>query len=592
MRIAASAAPATTWLSVAQDIGQASDWLFREAGSTAGSVVQFFSADAKKVFGNPVYRALGGANDFESALIDYQNAQDAADRAITALNAAQVGVGALMDTALHFVPENKLTLWAELRLKAAVEAPIYLMEYGAKAGVGIATLLAKLLAPESLTVAVTSTAPGLPDNKTGAVKGNAVFSNPAGGTLTYTFTDPIYGALTVTPLSTSGFTGSVQFTYTPDLADQLLAEQKQHDLTDSFTITATNMANGQTATAAFTNVPIDPGHPQPATQVATETTPAPDGSVDVTIHTTDFPGGQVTYPGNDPMTLPTQGTITDFNSTTGTFTYTPNTNATGIPQAGSATDIAATETMNASGDTIGKAVFTTGITDSYTLTASNNVNTTSIVVPITTTINSATGFTYAVTTDATNGHATIDSTTGAFTYTPGIDATAATDSFTVTATDPNTGKTATEVVNIADPLVGTWSLQSTSGNLANVPSTAVITRTGSTYTEVLSGFSPGIAGGITALEATLTRSAPGNYAGSATPSTVQAVEQATLGLPYVTAASWSLGFTATLPDSATLAEVLTESASITFVFPGGGGPSTQSATGSGTVNFTKVSSAT
>ena len=90
---------------------------------------------------------------------------------------------------------------------------------------------------------------GMPDMSTGAVKGNAVFTDPAGRTLTYTVsTSPTEGKVTV-----NSATGA--FTYTPTQAARLEAATVPGGSTDTFDVTA---SNGVHSAPEIVTVPISP----------------------------------------------------------------------------------------------------------------------------------------------------------------------------------------------------------------------------------------------------------------------------------------------------------------------------------------------
>lgn len=437
---AALAGATPTWGSVGQNLIGAGDAYAKFSGSMTASVAKFFFAGAAKYLGNPVSVRLAKLRLAESAFADYQNAQTSLDRLTSLLSAA-------MNTADGLLPG-----WAA----DAFNFPLKWLDRGVKLGDWLATQLIKQLYPEAFTVTATSSSVGLPDQKTGAVKGTAVFSNPGGGTLTYTATAPAHGTLTLSSSSSTGYTGTVLFTYTPDLAAQRQAELNGVVGTDSFTITATNAVADQDDTVKFTKIPVDPGTPQPGNPGSTQSTPSADGSVNVTIHTTDFPGGTIRY--LDPMIPPKYGTISNFDGIAGTFTYTPKPDAAGTLSAGTPEQIAATQTTDDNGSVSGRAVFVNEITDSFSVTASNNVHTTSQAIAITTELDAPNGVTYAVTSGPANGTITaFDPGTGAYTYTPKVGTTATHDAFTVTATKGAQSATETIAVPVGeDPLIGTW----------------------------------------------------------------------------------------------------------------------------------------
>jgi hypothetical protein len=159
-----------------------------------------------------------------------------------------------------------------------------------------------------------------PPDLNGVVKGSGQFSNTDGSTLTYTYTQPANGSVTVTSTGPSTF----GFTYTPTDAAQQAAEATGKLGSDTFRVNAYN-ASGQSAVALIT-VPIDPGTPQAGTPPYIVSAPDSSGVVTGSAVFTNPAGDKLKY---SVTSDPAKGTITAFDPNTGKFTYTPNPDATG-----------------------------------------------------------------------------------------------------------------------------------------------------------------------------------------------------------------------------------------------------------------------
>jgi len=296
---------------------------------------------------------------------------------------------------------------------------------------------------------------GTPDPTSGAVSGNAAFNDPSGRVLTYTTAAKSTGGGTVTLNSTTG-----AYSYTPTATQRRSATATT---TDTFTVTA---SNGIRTAAETVTVPVDAGTPvlgTPAVGTLTTSTGVISGGRAVL---TDPAGRALTYKLAYPISV--GGAALTIDSSTGTYTYTPT----------KAQRLAAT----------------TSTTDTFTVIASNGVNTATqnITVPVSAIIDTPTagqptislgsvtqsytgnigdvvtgnaGFTDAAgraltysapATSTGGGTVTIDSF-GNFTYTPttaqrkaaGVN-TRTTDTFTVTAN--NGVNTASQTITVpVDP---------------------------------------------------------------------------------------------------------------------------------------------
>ncbi|MEZ0054219.1 VCBS repeat-containing protein [Mycobacterium sp. MAA66] len=280
----------------------------------------------------------------------------------------------------------------------------------------------------------------------GLVTGTITSTDPAGQPLTYSvLTGTLLGSVTVN--STTG-----AFTYTPSTAARIAANPILGISvvnTDAFTVTA---SNGTYSSTALITVPIEPATGDtPSTPTATNiSTNTSTGVVTGTLVSTSPDGGTVTY---SVLSLPTQGTV---NVSGSTFTYTPSTLAQLEASLGLTTDTFGVTATNAAGYTSG--IGTVSVTvqpiatilDTPSSPTSNNQHANTITGVITGTV-SATDpagapLTYSVLTGPIGGTLTLNSTTGAYTYTPSSAARTAanpilgisvvnTDTFTVVASN-------------------------------------------------------------------------------------------------------------------------------------------------------------
>ncbi|MGB8408048.1 MAG: Ig-like domain-containing protein [Mycobacterium sp.] len=280
----------------------------------------------------------------------------------------------------------------------------------------------------------------------GLVTGTITSTDPAGQPLTYSvLTGTLLGSVTVN--STTG-----AFTYTPSTAARIAANPILGISvvnTDAFTVTA---SNGTYSSTALITVPIEPATGDtPSTPTATNiSTNTNTGVVTGTLVSTSPDGGTVTY---SVLSLPTQGTV---NVSGSTFTYTPSTLAQLEASLGLTTDTFGVTATNSAGYTSG--IGTVSVTvqpiatilDTPSSPTSNNQHANTITGVVTGTV-SATDpagapLTYSVLTGPIGGTLTLNSTTGAYTYTPSSAARTAanpilglsvinTDTFTVVASN-------------------------------------------------------------------------------------------------------------------------------------------------------------
>ncbi|WP_445165919.1 VCBS domain-containing protein [Mycolicibacterium sp. Dal123E01] len=279
---------------------------------------------------------------------------------------------------------------------------------------------------------------GTPNVSTGKLFGNAIFTDTAGRTLTYSTSATSTGGGTVTLDTTSG-----DFTYTPTEAQRQAAGL---DTTDTITITSSNGVRSATQTIT---VPIDGGIPIAGTPTV-GTPETSNGAVYGRVKFTDPHGRKLTY-STFGSSSAGGGNVT-VNATTGDFIYTPTRaqrRAAGL-----------------------------NTTDTFTITATNSVGSTTETITVTVdpgtpaaseppantfdgsngAVKGAVAFsdtagralTYSTAGSSTGGGTvTIDASTGAFVYTPTTtqrENTAATDTFTVTIS--NGVRTTTKTVTV------------------------------------------------------------------------------------------------------------------------------------------------
>ncbi|GAA3927720.1 hypothetical protein GCM10022209_21580 [Chitinophaga oryziterrae] len=278
----------------------------------------------------------------------------------------------------------------------------------------------------TITVNPVNDLPTSPDytnttNEDVPVNGTITGTDAEGDVLTYTkATDPSHGTVTVN--STTG-----AYTYTP-AAD--------YNGADSFTVTIDD-GNGGTKTVTV-NITVDPVNDPPTSPDYTNTTNE-DAPVNGTITGTDVDGDALTY---TKATDPSHGTVT-VDPTTGVYTYTPAADYNG-PDSFTVT----IDDGNGGTKTVTVSITVTAVNDNPTGTGDTKTTTEETAVSGTVTGADADGnvVTYTKATDPAHGTATVDNTTGAYTYTPTPGYTG-TDGFTITIDDGN-GGTTTVIVNL------------------------------------------------------------------------------------------------------------------------------------------------
>ena len=287
----------------------------------------------------------------------------------------------------------------------------------------------------TITVTPVNDAPTSPDytNTTSEdipVNGTITGADVDDDVLTYTkTTGPSHGTVTVDPV-----TGA--YTYTPS-AD--------YNGPDSFTVTIDD-GNGGNKTVTV-NITVTPVNDAPTSPDYTNTTNE-DVPVNGTITGTDVDGDVLTY---TKTTDPSHGTVTVAN-TTGAYTYTPGADYNG-PDSFTVT----IDDGNGGTKTVTVSITVTAVNDNPTGTGDTKTTTEETTVSGTVTGTDVDGdvVTYTKATDPAHGTATVDNTTGAYTYTPTPGYTG-TDGFTITIDDGNGGTTTVIVsltVNPGSPAV-------------------------------------------------------------------------------------------------------------------------------------------
>jgi hypothetical protein len=174
---------------------------------------------------------------------------------------------------------------------------------------------------------------------TGLVTGSVSSSDPSGQPLTY-------NVLTGTLGGTLNFDNATgEYTYQPSALAMALADAGLGDVSDVFTVTATN---GQfTSAPAVITVPITAANGKPGTPVGgAQSTNAVTGVVTGSVSAADPIGAGVTY---DVITSTVAGTL-NFNEATGTYTYTPSAAARALASTGvSVPDVFTVVAVNAAG---------------------------------------------------------------------------------------------------------------------------------------------------------------------------------------------------------------------------------------------------
>lgn len=247
---------------------------------------------------------------------------------------------------------------------------------------------------------------------TGQVTGQVGSTDPGGQSLTYTvITSTLGGTLTL-----NSQTG--QYTYQPSALAMALAAAGLGNVSDVFTVVATNGI--LPSTPSIITVPITAIEGKPGTPVGgAQTTNVITGVVTGSVSASDPIGAGVTY---DVITSTLGGTL-NFNEQTGTYTYTPSAAARVLAATGVNTDVFTVVARNAAGVS-SIATITVPVAPNpappSTPTKTNQVvnNTTGVVTgKIVSTDPNGLPLTYTLTLGGIQGSYTV-SANGDFTFTP------------------------------------------------------------------------------------------------------------------------------------------------------------------------------
>jgi VCBS repeat-containing protein len=311
----------------------------------------------------------------------------------------------------------------------------------------------RLVASNSAPV-ISSVTLSAPNSSTGAVTGTVRATDVnIGDTLSYKATTSSKGAVTITSAGV--------FVYTPTALSRHAAAKvgaTTAATTDTVTVTVTD-SKGASATRAVT-VTISPANSAPVPKTTVGSPNATTGAVTGSVTATDANNDALTYGGS---ATTAKGAVT-VNAGTGTFTYTPT-----APARHAAAKIGA---ISATTDT-----FTVTVTDGYgaavpvAVTVAISPKNTAPIAGTTTvgTPDSSTGavsgsvsatdvekdtLTYSTPATAAKGAVSLNSATGAFTFTPSEPSRAVpgADTFTVTIADGYGGSTP---VTVSVPIAGT-----------------------------------------------------------------------------------------------------------------------------------------
>jgi VCBS repeat-containing protein len=318
---------------------------------------------------------------------------------------------------------------------------------------------------------------------TGAVTGTFASTSPDGSAVTYSYTQPVQGSLSID--------ANGNFTYTPTALARNVANQGVIT-TDTFTVTASN--GMESSSVSWVTVPVSPAsNNTPSVPVASNiSVNSTTGVVTGTLTSTSPDGATVTY---STLSLPTQGSVTISGNT---FTYAPSSLAqfesqiTLLTTGKWATDTFGVTASNGQFSS-GMSSVTVGIspvsdTPGNPTVSNITENTVTGVVTGTLSANDPAGLalTYGVNTGAIGGSVTITGNT--FSYTPttlersiaisGV----TTDTFTVTATNGYYSSGATFVTVPVSPASNDTPSKPTTSNLSQNIYTGVVTGTLSSST--------------------------------------------------------------------------------------------------------------
>lgn len=292
-----------------------------------------------------------------------------------------------------------------------------------------------------------------PNSTTGAITGTVRASDANGDKLTYRATATTKGAVTITS------TGVFVYVPTP-IARHAAAKVGATTAvtTDMVTVTVTD-AKGATATKAVA-VTIAPTNKTPVTRITVGTPNATTGVVAGSVSATDADRDKLTY--STPATT-AKGAVS-LNAGTGAFTYTPTAAARhGAARIGAAapakTDTFTVTVSDGFGGTVPVAVSVAispknAVPVAGTTTVGTPDTSSSVVTgKVNATDSDSDALTFSTPVSTTKGRVSLNTATGAFTYTPSEPSRAVpgTDTFTVTITDGYGGSTP---VAVSVPIIG------------------------------------------------------------------------------------------------------------------------------------------
>jgi YVTN family beta-propeller protein len=348
--------------------------------------------------------AQGGTLTVPAATGPLANDTDVDGDSLTAIGATQPAHGTVVGS-----PNGSFT-YKPTAGYSGTDSFTYSVSDG-KGGIAVGTVTITVTPVNQAPVANAGT---LATNEDTATTGTLTGTDPENAALTYTIvTQPTKGTIS----DFNATTGT--YTYTP--AANLNGA-------DSFTFTVSDGS----LTSAPATVTINVAAVDDAPVAGGDTyTVAQDHSVTKTLPATDIDSGALTYAISQ---QPTNGTITDFNAATGTYTYTPGANYAGpdsftyTVSDGTTTTAPATVSITVAPDLPPVANDSTIVTDEDTPITSN----------LSATDPDSTTLTYTIVTQPTNGTiSNLNPTTGNFIYTPNANVNGP-DSFTFTVSDGTT----------------------------------------------------------------------------------------------------------------------------------------------------------
>ena len=350
---------------------------------------------------------------------------------------------------------------------APMESPVSWMvaavarrQSGESRAVAPAAVIATTALPVASAAAVVNKPPviagvtlGTANAATGAITGTVRASDPNGDRLTYRATTSKKGAVSITSTGV--------FIYTPTSTARHAAAKVGATTaakTDTVTITVTDSKGAKTTRAV--TVSISPTNAAPVTRSTVGTPNATTGVVTGSVTATDANKDPLTY--TAPATT-AKGSV-KVNARTGAFTYTPTATARHAAAKIGAATAAKTDTFTVTvtdgyGGTVPVAVSVTispknAVPVAGTTTVGTPDTSSSVVTgKVNATDADSDALTFSTAAKTAKGTVSLNTATGAFTYTPSEPSRAVpgTDTFTVTITDGYGGSTP---VAVSVPIIG------------------------------------------------------------------------------------------------------------------------------------------